>query len=317
MSKLDEIADFIKTLSIDMRAETLVSIIRESAIDENDLNVSFGGQLKRSYSKDVSDVKVEEFRNGEKVLNVQLNRDSVYDALPEALFHSFPEKTLSGGDEMARDSMKLRNEEKEARSFFMPFEHQIFLQLVKLSEKENALIKRIYSRLMQGLIPDFWNISREIPAEYSERLVKLIPLSSKIIGNVKLTTGAFEYILREPVAIVFRNTQFDFSGENIKPGEANPGLGEGVLGINMVSGDMPELLVQTAYVTVGPVVNLDVESYLTNGWLKTLFDCMCSYFFPMEIEVVTEVIPPGDLLGLNIPEDESGEFPVLGYNTVL
>ncbi len=316
MKNLEDIAKYINSLQVDLKAETLISILSLELLEDKDLLVAFDGQLKRGYSKDIAKARVVEFEGGDRVLSIHLNRDGIYDALPEALFHEFSEESFASGAEMARDSMKLKAEEKEARSFFLPFESQVFLQLSNLAAKENSMFQRMYTRMLQGIVPDFWNISRNIPLEYTDRLVRLIPMAHQIIGHTDLTEGAFEFVLKEEVIIKMissplKNESFD------KELTSGGGLGECMLGVDMISGDIPEVSRSCAEVSIGPICTLEVSQYIEGGWLKNLLDCLYSYFFPMELEIVTNILPVEGLEGFGLPEDGSDSVTFLGYNTIL
>ena len=316
MKKLNDIADYVNHLSFDLKAETLIALLQKDFIDSKDILVAFDGQLKRKYSKDISKAKVEEFENGEKVITIHLNRDGIYDSLPEDLFHSFSEESLLRGGEMARDSMKLKNEEKETRSFFQPFENQMLFQLVNLAAKENLLFNNLYTNLLQGLIPGFWKISKDIPTEYADRLIRLIPMAHQIVGDRDLTIQAFEFILQEQVTIDFDSSKTQNS-PNDTVVSTGGGLGECKLGIDTYSGDILEVPTRTIRVSIGPVCRLELIHCLEGGWLTSLLECLYSYFLPMELAVDTSMVPGGDHVEFILNEEESNNITYLGYNSVL
>jgi hypothetical protein len=316
MRNLKNIASYINSLSIDLKAEIMISILRIESLEDMDLLIALDGQLKRRYSKDIAKARVDEFEGGDKAITIHLNRDGIYDALPEALFHEFSEESFVSGDDMARDSMKLKAEEKEARSFFLPFENQIFLQLANLAAKENSMFKRMNSRMLHGIVPDFWNINRNIPLEYTDRLVRLIPMAHQIIGHIDLTVQAFEFVLKEKVEIELASSVLRY--DNLDEGPTyGGGLGECMLGVDMISGDIAEVYVSCAEVTIGPIRTLDINHYKEGGWLMNLLDCLSGYFLPMELEVRTKIMPAEGLEGFCLPGDDSDDVSFLDFNTTL
>jgi type VI secretion system protein ImpH len=61
-------------------------------------------------------------------LIVEVNREGLYDMLPEGLFHVTPTRSSGLSDlEMIADVQIRRKEEKDARIFFMPFEAELNL----------------------------------------------------------------------------------------------------------------------------------------------------------------------------------------------
>lgn len=317
MKKFKEIVEYVNSLPVDYKAESIISLLKSDGISEKDILIAFEGQLKRQYSKDISKVSLGEFENGESALTFHLNRDGMYDALPESFFHNFTDGQLVSGEEMARDSMKMKVEEKEIRSFFMPFESQVFFQLANLATKENSVFNNIYSNLLQGLIPNFWNIDHDIPGGYRDRLIMLVPMAHQIIGNIELTQNAFEFILKEVVTIEMISSPIILETEAQKDLNGSGGLGECMLGIDFISGDMPEISGKKAAVTIGPVCNLDTNKFIDGGWVKVLFESLCNYFFPMDLIVKTSIIPQAGTESFYLSDDDPENVTFMGYNTIL
>lgn len=316
MNRLEKIAEFVNNLPYDIKAEVLIALLHKDMLEKDETLTSFNGQLKRKYSKDISLAEVREFDNGEKAINFNLNRDGIYDALPEALFHSFSEEGLIRGQDMARDSVKLKNEEKETRSFFQPFEHQIFSQFVKLAEKEDSLFNSIYSSTLQGLIPDFWNISSKIPEDYANRLIRLIPLAHRIVGDINLTAQALEFILRESVSLKIKYS-ISGSGDGVFSASPSVPVGDCRLGLDSFCGERPEIPVRELEVSIGPLSNLDITHFIKGGWLKTLLDSFFSFFLPMELIPRPNFLCGKDGDGFQPGQEEPGKIAYLGYNSVL
>ncbi len=153
-----ESAAHINALPFDMKAEFLVLNLLGQGATVNDLLMAFDGDLKRKWSTDVGSAEVESFENGDETLTVHLNRMGIYDQLPEALFHDYPDKRNASGEEMAKDSMKLKAEEKQIRQFFRPLENELFYQNVRVAGKEQSMIKEFYFAFINGLIPGFWKL---------------------------------------------------------------------------------------------------------------------------------------------------------------
>jgi len=93
----------------------------------DDLYPKRDGIFKRYVAKDVERIKHKKFRNSEK-LEFNLNREGLYDSLPESMFHyhsSF--KDVSGQTTVGfKEQMeRLDEEERYARTFFSVYESEI------------------------------------------------------------------------------------------------------------------------------------------------------------------------------------------------
>lgn len=103
----------INQLGLDLRAEYLVSCLVCEGIKPSELLAVFDGDLKRKWTTDIGRSEIETFGKGKTVLSIHLNRAGIYDSLPEALLHETSDSKNATGEEMAKDSMRLKAEEKQ------------------------------------------------------------------------------------------------------------------------------------------------------------------------------------------------------------
>ena len=118
-----------------LKAEALCAALLEHGYAFDDLILKRLGTFKRSFSNDIEAVSARA-DNTEGRLEISLNRDSLYDRLPEGLFHQ-PRGKGSGAavTEMVKEFRRYREEEKEARKFFQPIEQEIFRYSVAVEEE--------------------------------------------------------------------------------------------------------------------------------------------------------------------------------------
>ncbi len=311
---MEEKSDYVNGLSFDFNAEYLISCLIKNGIGSQEINAVFDGHLKRIWSNDISFSEVEPFDNGDSVLALHLNRSGIYDLLPEALFHNFAEKESATGKEMAKESMAMKIEEKEARSFFRPFENELFLQGVKLTTTENNLFEQIFSDFLNGLIPNFWKIDPKIPKSYREKLIKVLPFAHKITGNYKLTAQCLQYILNEKVNIRFGN---NINGlETTEPQTSNK-LGKTTLGVNSVCGNFANGFIGKLVFIIGPVTNTEMTDFLNSGDAKKLIECFYKYVVPVELDVETQLIFEKQENEFILTDSSEEASVFLGLNTFL
>jgi hypothetical protein len=315
LSRLGEISEYINQLSFDLKAEMLLAILVEQRIRTEEILAVFDGQLRRAWSRDVSRSTVDRLESGNQMLCLHLNRDGIYDTLPEALFHSSSGFEDQSAKEMAKDSMKIRNEEKEARKFFQPFENEIFLQRVHLAMTENKLFERIYSDLLTGVIPDLWKTDNDFPEIFVTRLKKMLPLINQVAGDLPLTAQCLECIIDERVEVNCENNPdegaetFDsiFSGI----------LGKSTLGIDTVSGERVSNIVSNLIFSIGPITDNETGNLVREGRMDGFVNCYYSYFVPFEYEVKTEYIFGTEQGKFMLYDDADKEASYLGYNSVI
>jgi hypothetical protein len=315
LKNLDEISALINQLSLDLKAETLVAALLEGGYSLKDFLVSNDGQLQRVWGKDIRFAEISKLDTGDQQVCLHLNRDGIYDTLPESLFHSNIEKDYTSGKEMAKDSQKLKIEEKEIRSFFQPVENEMFYQRVKGCAKENELMKSVISQLLMGLIPGFWNLPDDLPAAYTGLLVKLLPLAHRIAGNPELAAKSLEFILQEKTEIFSCKNEPAFIP---KKAFSDPGvIGDAVLGENLVCGDQATDCPEKFVVRIGPFRLHQTGEMAKDGTLDRFLECFYGNFMPMEAGVETRFIFNSEDSMFFIEDPEKGKRSFLGYNSVL
>lgn len=315
MSKPVEISEFINQLSVDLKAEVLVAAFLDGGNELKDFLVSFEGQLQRSWSRDIALTDVVKLETGDRMVLLHLNRDGIYDMLPEAIFHSDQDMDSTSGKEMAKDSMKLRIEEKETRNFFQPFENEIFYQQVRLSARENQLGRDLFSRMIMGLVPDFWNIGEDLPEEYVHRMVRLLPLVHQIAGSADLTSGSLEFILKEKVNI----TPVDISAgvDEEDPSRLCGILGSTCLGSDSVCGNRVNGYLRKFIIRIGPVEHSRTDELIKNGWMEKFLKCFYDFFIPVEVDTETRYLPGREEGYFVLGDTDETKISCLGYNSIV
>lgn len=301
------------------RMETLLSELIETGVLDPDLLVIRPQNLfKRGYSRDI--LSIQEFaseRSKKKqpdTVQVDVCREGFYDMLPEFLFHA-PD-TISGYKKMDRrvqESEQAKEEEANARKFFLPLEQEFFRLRLDMEQEERTLLSGFSNPMQRALFDRFWTDVKGIGNYAESILFYLLPLAHKIAGNRLLMTAGFQAVLREQVQL-----------EVVSPCPASktsdhetslPGLGGAALGFDFVMGaavseDLPDLLVR-----IGPI-DLDVlPDYLDGGNKTRLLTILYSYFVPAEMEVSTEIILKKQAQNFVLNEDAATGR--LAYSTYL
>lgn len=313
MSRPEEIADYINQLSFDLKAEMLVAALLQKQAEIPEINVVFEGQHKRAWSEDIECATVLHRETGEDIVNIHLNRDGLYDLLPEALFHGMNDNEAQSGDEMARQSREHRTEEKLARLFFQPFENELFFTGVQLAMLENDMFRKVNRELFTGMIPDLWKINDDLPHDYSDRLKKLLPTAYKICGDMDLTAQSLAYIIEEEVNIVSSTGTIQFAEE----GSLNAGVaGNSILGTDFIPGNASGGHISSMTFLIGPLASPENIRRIKNGIMDRFVDCFYGYFLPVEIDVDTKYLFSAED-GVFMLSEEADKSSFLAYNSVL
>ena len=311
-------SETINALLYDLRAEYLVSCLLAEGISRDDIMVLFEGALKRKWTTDISHAEVESFENGKEALSIHLNRAGIYDSLPEALFHRFSDNRNATGGEMTKESMKLRLEEKKIRSFFRPFENELFMQNVYLALKETQEWQCLYSDFLNDLIPGFWKIDKKIPSAYVSRLIHFLPFAHQLAGRFDLTAQCLGQILWEDVSIELYYEGDEKNGYR-KEGRplAEGCLGKSKLGTDLIMGQAVSGFVGKLKVRIGPLKETKPKDFFPDGPAALLLRCFYGYFIPVELDVETKLLVKEEQRMFALSRENRPGEAYLSYNTVL
>ena len=264
-----------------LKAEVLIAEIQENSnIKVEDFVISNKSTFSRSYRRDIIDV--DGIINNNK-LTLNLSRNGLYDTLPEGLFHVQSEN--KGSESYSAQRKIVKQEEQDARLFFSPLENEFFNQRLRIECNERKLLDDFYN-LNDNFLQNFWKVDLSLPDSYILELIKLLPHSHKIVGDFELTRLSLQKVLNEKVSFkknYKRRPNAENGGHNTN-GEIGYQLGVDTV----LDGSTNELLNPILEVTIGPVLDNNINKYLKKGEVLDFINTFYDYFIPMEIEVTTK-----------------------------
>lgn len=315
MGKISNIGQAIHDLSYDLKAEAVIADLLENGLDNEDIIVVPIGIFRRRYSRDIASTGNIDLKNGSRLLAINLNRDAVYDNLPEGFFHQNTDHTVETKN-VSKESKRLKEEEKAARNFFLPFEHEIFAQRVNLELEERKILNRFSENPADDFSIEFWKLDQTPDHGYLSSMVKFMHISHKIAGNTKLTEKCLGAILKENVIVSMVKNYTPVKVDR-KPGNngLNSRLGTSFLGVDLICGNEFPDLGYTMRFEIGPLRNSGINDYLKKGRIRKFLKCFFGYFVPAETEISVRVIVSKENQGFTL--ETQGEGAVLGYKTAI
>lgn len=125
MDYLEHLSAEVKDFIADLRAEVVAAELIEHGINQEDITFNFKGIKRRAYSRDIANIKLP--TDDDENYKFIINRESIYDSLPEAIFHQpLNSKPFKSKAEILDEIKIQREEEIEARKFFNPIENVLF-----------------------------------------------------------------------------------------------------------------------------------------------------------------------------------------------
>ncbi len=295
----------------DIKIESQLLQALEHGLLPEDFLVLADGLFKRPYSRDLLEAELKTDPRRQASLELHLSRGGLFDQLPEGLF--FQQSSLNmrsaKAADMAADYKYNRKQEEEIRRFFLPVEHDFFLQRLQVEKEEVQLLEGLQSDILNEYFTRFWNLPMDIPKAFVVPFILLLPYAYKIAGNLKLMTDALHLLLDEPVSVTQKENAFLGTGEI-----SMPALGDGQLGIDLVCCDT--FWDGTPYLEamVGPLQHSVVSDYLQGGMRYQLLQTFNRFFVPAGIDMVFSVDVAREKAEMQLNEFDG---PVLGYSSIL
>jgi Type VI secretion, TssG len=309
MEHMNNIADVIRTLEHDIRAEVIINSLQENNdITEEEYVISKEGQFSRAYRFDVLDSRIVDYNyDSTQMLSLDLSRDSMYDMLPEGITHSSKNDTLEKDvDVMIREYKNQKKQQRSARKFFQPFENEMFRFGVSTENFENEFLYGLNGSAAPEMFYDFWNIDRHFPPLLVSKFIRLLPFAYKIVGNILLAAHILSVLLEESVVVNDRDYQ-EYADES-----QGISLGETRLGLDSITGTRYDDYSRHLDIKIGPLEKSSFTDFIHDGNKKRFTEMFYEHFFPLEVEIKTIIVLPRHRQNF---EFNTAEAPVLGYNT--
>lgn len=300
-AELENILEELISVYENVKAEVVVSELQKNSnITNDDIVIKNKSTFRRSHRRDILDIGNIE----DGLLNLNLSRNGLYDQLPEGLFHS--KDTTKGKISFQQLRKTYKKEEKEARHFFSPLENEFFNQKLNVENKEQDLLND-FLNLDDNFLINFWKVDQSIPKKYLLKLLKLLPYTYKIAGDLELTTLCLENIINKKVNIKKTYNPNTINYRNLI--EDN-----NYLGINFTLTNDYDTISQPVYnVEIGPIQEDSIEDYIKKDGIIKFINVFYDYFFPLEVDIKT-TFNVNHVDGFLLDKEKE---PIIGLSTVI
>jgi len=273
------------SLDTDFKAETIAAGLIEEGFDGEKIQIVRQGAARRGFAKDIDDIDLyfSEF-DLKDFLQIKTNRESIYDALPEGIFHQSSHKKFNRDKESIIDEIKQqRMEEFHARKFFQVFEIESDYARVLAHLFETKYDRKISNSNFANVFIPYWSVIKLLKPEQRVLFLNIIPFLHQIRNNNDEIEKALSVLLEVPIKIErvkLPVKEAENSFESI--------LGECRLGVDFVLGKVFDDGQYDIKITIGPISAKKMEYFLETSVGNTILDFLCSMFFPADVFVVKD-----------------------------
>ncbi|MGM9476713.1 type VI secretion system baseplate subunit TssG [Pedobacter sp. GSP4] len=289
-------------------------LIERGVIDADRIEIVPLGPDKRAFSKDIENTSTyySEKRRHDRI-RINTNREGLYDMLPEGLFHRPPTGSAGLDEEsMIKDIRERREEEKQARLFFTPFDAEINHVRVMTELYENKLDKKITYADLSQIFELGWDEFNLLNKEQSIIWMHLLPEIQQKRGDIDFVSKVLTALFNLPINLVDATA-------NVAPikiaDDLQMQLGAGALGINTIIGDsfMPEH--ELFNINIGPSAPNELIKFIPGQKNRAILDMAINYLMPIEAEVNIELLTAADYQETVL--STNGDSTFLGYTVYL
>lgn len=306
---IEEVAEKISDLKYDIRAEVVINeLINNRYLKPDQYIITKEGQFSRTYRHDILEADVVDYNLDDKqFVNFYLSRDSWYDMLPEGVTHNSKNDTPGKDvDSMIKEYQLQKRQQKGARTFFQPFENELFSVGVETEKFERDFLFELNGYLVPEMFYEFWGIPKDMLPVLISKFIRILPYAYKIVGNIELACNILSKLLEEKVTVSYKNHhKYYDESQGIS-------LGDCALGLDFITGTSYDDYSSHLDINIGPLQNTPFREYIHSGKIKAFLDIYYQHFFPLEVEINTVILL----------KEEQQEFKfttveetILGYNT--
>ena len=299
-------------LHIDLYVEVVIAaLIEQGKIDPRQLYIRPKSTFARNYRSDVTNIEVREDSSSQKAsVFFDINREGLYDMLPEGLFHHNLRKTKAiSAEESAQEIKMHREEEKHARAFFSPLEQVFYQQRIVLEIEEQKSLIGLSETIVDELITQFWNITVPLTHYQALCLAYMLPMLHRIVGDFSLTEQCLEILLQEPVSLRRKRSSPAYVALD------DNRLGSFALGDDFLLNDWGISEAESLVIAIGPLINGVITDYLPTGKQQDYLSVLASYFIPAALDWSLEIIADPKQKTFELGSDS--KKGTLNYTTII
>ncbi|MCW3092350.1 MAG: hypothetical protein JWP81_3419 [Ferruginibacter sp.] len=288
-----------------LRAETFCAELTRNGIAYEALKIKFGSAFRKSFRNEIETVTTNLNENNYQAeLELLLNRDSIYDRLPDGIFHQTRGNSkTSNVKEMSEEHRRFKEEEKHARKFFQPLEQEFFRYATMVEKEEVDFSFGMLNGNVKNELQQFWNIPDGLPAHCVRKLVQILPWANFIKGDAQLTAKALELVLEKPV--LFES----FTAFRQVAGNTAFKLGVSELGIGTVTGNQFDEPVACWKFSIGDLSKDEIALFTPANAYGRLLNHFEKIMIPLTIDIIFE------FACIENADEETAD--VLGFSMVL
>lgn len=312
MDRLEKYKDIIKRLPFDLRVEVILAEMLSDDVSMDEIEVISNSVFLRNFHHDVERVDEAEYiASRKKRLRFVVNRDGLYDSLPEDAIHQSSERTPYYDKDKMMGEIKLQQKrEKAARNFFLPYEQEFFRLRVKLEMEERRFMFANSGHVDNSVLGQLWEFSGLFDDEQKSKLGALMPAMHQLAGKKEICSFLASQISGDEIEIKEGQQAWERLADD-------PQLGEDTtLGKNFFLGGKFQSMEPADVWNIKVTDTATLTDYMPGGKKAEMHRFLSNLMTPMENDIQMELDFREATTGF-VLDDAQENFSHLGYETYI
>lgn len=260
----------------DFKAEVTAAALMQLGIPAERILVRRTGINGRARNKDIARLRKDFLEFNDEHIVIETNRESIYNYLPEGIFHP---PTLGGLGKSTEDIIEqIRSQkraEEDGKKFFIPFELESYYTELAALNFENNLDRQMNNDHLLDILSALWPLLETLEPETAKIFIYLLPFFHSARGNKEWVEKCLTAFLNVPVKISFNANRVD-EINNIK----SLFLSHTRLGIDTVLCGSHTDGNRNWQINIGPVPAGDIHKYVPGSSFNKVLETVYEYCLP-------------------------------------
>ncbi|SNV34767.1 Uncharacterised protein [Chryseobacterium taklimakanense] len=300
------------TLGTDFKLEIVAANLLKYYRMSSNMFIKRIGINDRPFLKDVRNIYTNSYGFEDETLVLETYRESIYDYLPEGLFHPPSlgnyNKNVEG---VVNEIRKQRQVEENARNFFQPFEIEIFNTEVAALIKETEFDIADKSDTLVNTLSELWPLLKKVDKETARTFFYILPFLHEVRGNRRWIERFLSAFLRVKVEIGYRPNVIDHKDDE----EGFTRLGKTRLGITFIPNGQHMDGERNWQLNIGPLPYNQIDKYVPGHPFRKLLQAIYDYLIPISVKIFENFITVKTEQSFLL--NDRGESSHLGYSTFI
>ncbi len=300
-------------LQTDFKAEAVAVNLLKYHRAVSNIFIERVGVNDRAYLKDIKSISSSYLGFDEEVFTIESYRESIYDYLPEGLFHP-PSLGASrkNVDTVVREIRKQKRVEDDARKFFRPFELEVFFTEISALLKESEFDITSNTDSLLDTVSELWPLVRMLDKQNAYIFMHILPFFHQIRGDKRWFERCMTAFLQVPVEVTFSPNVID----EIEKNDDSMLLGNSRLGVTYIPSGRHMDGQRNWVVNIGPIPYEDMKKYIPGSPFRSVLQALYDYFLPVTVDVEENFVTEKHEYSFSLEDDERNASR-LGYSTFL